>query len=129
MPCAFARSSYLVSGTEIKAKRVAAMTSIFSKIASFFGGNTKADAPQRVHEQEIEGYRVVATPMREGAQFRVAGRIEKEEGSRVMVRNFIRADVFGTEDDAVEASFRKAGQVITQSRGQLFADGADEGRV
>ena len=106
------------------------MASIFSWFSSLFGGGkgTEKAAP-REHEQMIEGFRVVATPIREGAQFRLAGRIEKEDAGEVMVRHFIRADVFTSEDDVVEASFRKAGQIISQSGKQMFADGAKEGRV
>lgn len=104
------------------------MTSFFSRISALFGGGDKTPSAPREHAQEIDGFKVVATPMREGAQFRVAGRIEKVDGDTVLVRHFIRADMFTSEDEVVEAIFRKAGQVISQSRGQLFADGAPEGR-
>lgn len=41
----------------------------------------------------------------------------------ILVRNFIRADVFSSVDDAVETTFRKAQQIIDQHGPSLFADG------
>ena len=40
-----------------------------------------------------------------------------------LVRNFIRADVFTSVDDAVETTFRKAHQIIDQHGPALFGDG------
>lgn len=81
------------------------------------------------HSREISGFRVIAAPLREGAQFRIAGRIEKDDNGATMVREFIRADLFSTEDDAVDVTFRKAEQIISQSGRTLFADGAPTGRA
>ena len=39
------------------------------------------------------------------------------------MRNFIRADVFTSSDDAVESTFRKAQQIIDQNGASLFGDG------
>lgn len=106
------------------------MASIFSRLSSLFGGSAKPAAPQpKEHAREISGFRVVATPLREGAQFRLAGRIEKDEDGAVLVREFIRADLFSTEEDAVDVTFRKAEQIISQSGRALFADGAPTGRA
>ena len=66
---------------------------------------------------------IFATPLREGNQLRLAGRIEKEVGGEVLVRNFIRADVFTSMDEAVDCTFRKARQIIDQNGPSLFADG------
>ena len=45
------------------------------------------------------------------------------------MRNFIRADIFTSEADALEFTFRKAEQIIGQSRGAIFADGAASGNI
>jgi hypothetical protein len=106
--------------------------SFFSKIASIFGGGpsgAEAKGVAKEHMREIAGLRVFATPMREGAQFRIAGRIEKDQDGVTMTRDFIRADLFSTEDDAVDVTFRKAEQIISQSGRTLFSDGAQSGRA
>jgi hypothetical protein len=106
------------------------MASLFSRIASVFGGSVPtAKAEAKEHMREIAGLRVFATPMREGAQFRIAGRIEKDIDDATLVREFVRADLFSTEDDAEDVTFRKAEQIITQSGKTLFADGAPTGRA
>ena len=106
------------------------MASIFSRLSSLFGGSSAPAAkPPAEHSREISGLRVIAAPLREGAQFRIAGRIEKEDNGTVLVREFIRADLFSTEEDAVDVTFRKAEQIITQSGRTLFADGAPTGRA
>ncbi len=40
------------------------------------------------------------------------------------MRNFIRADMFGSSDDAIECTVRKAQQIIDQNGPSLFSDGA-----
>ena len=64
------------------------------------------------------------SPIREGAQFRLAGSVEKEVDGVTRVRTFIRADVFGSEEDVVDATLRKARQIIDQQGPALFADDA-----
>jgi hypothetical protein len=106
------------------------MASIFSRMTALLGGGAKRESePTKLHVQEIDGYKVIASPMREGGQFRISGRIEKQTDGQALVRHFIRADVFTSEDEAVEATFRKANQIIAQSGKTLFADGAAEGRA
>ena len=95
----------------------------------FAGGGQAAPAAPKEHRQEMSGYQVYATPIKEGPQYRLAGRIEKAADEGVMVRNFIRADLFTSEDDAVETAFRKAQQIIDQSGPGLFADGAAQRQV
>jgi len=106
------------------------MASFLSNIISIFtggaaqpgaeksGGSTVSAEPQ-VHA----GCTIHATPQREGNQFRLMGRIEKDVNGEILVRNFIRADVFTSSDDAVESTFRKAQQIIDQNGPSLFGDG------
>ena len=99
------------------------LQSLFSK---FSGGGKPSMAPAvRAAEPELYGdCRIFAEPMREGNQFRLAGRIEKDVDGEVLTRSFIRADLFTTEDDAVEYTRRKAQQIIDQNGVSLFSDGA-----
>jgi hypothetical protein len=105
--------------------------SILSNIFSMFsGGGAPADgnakAEQGASSGQSQAYAdctIFATPQREGNQFRLAGRIEKQVGTETLVRNFIRADVFTSVDDAVETTFRKGQQIIDQNGPGLFGDG------
>src|SRR5262245_37181812 len=108
------------------------MASIISNILSIFtGGGAATTSAEKAaggstvsaEPQEYGGCTIRATPQREGNQFRLMGRIEKEVGGETLVRNFIRADVFTSSDDAIESTFRKAQQIIDQNGSSLFGDG------
>jgi hypothetical protein len=101
------------------------MASFLSNLFSMFsGGGKAAAAPVPDAEPQLYGdCRIFAVPMREGNQFRLAGRIEKDVDGEVLTRTFVRADVFTTMDDAVEYTNRKAQQIIDQNGPSLFSDG------
>lgn len=89
------------------------------------GGDASAgEGGGKERMERIGEYAVYATPMKEGAQWRLAGRIENETAEGALVRRFIRADLFSSQDDAVETTFRKAKQIIDQHGPALFGDGA-----
>lgn len=102
------------------------MASFLSSLFSKFSGSGKASAAPAAKTAEPQFYgdcRIFAEPMREGNQFRLAGRIEKDVNGEVLIRSFIRADLFTTQDDAVEYTLRKARQIIDQNGASLFSDG------
>ena len=104
------------------------MASFFSKLFGRGGGSA---TPAKVAE-ETEAYNdllLVAAPLQEGGQYRLAGRIEKRDGDRVLVRSFIRADLFSSRDDTVSSTFRKAKQIVDQHGASLFGDGVDSRQV
>lgn len=104
------------------------MASFFSKL---FGRGGDSAAPAKIAE-ETEAYNdltLVAAPIAEGGQFRLAGRIEKRDGERVLTRSFIRADLFSSRDDTVAATFRKAKQIADQHGASLFGDGVESRQV
>lgn len=76
--------------------------------------------------ERIGEYAVYATPMKEGGQWRLSGRIENDAPDGLMVRRFIRADLFSSQDDAIETTFRKAKQIIDQHGPGLFGDGSPD---
>lgn len=98
----------------------------FSKILSMFsgGGEQEAKAAPAAEPQEHAGCKIFAEPVREGSQYRLAGRIEKVVDGQTMVRTFLRADMFTSLDDARECTFRKGQQIIDQNGASLFSDGA-----
>jgi hypothetical protein len=101
------------------------MASFISKIFSMFsGGGNAAEASVSAAEPVQYGdCTIYPAPIREGSQFRLAGRIEKLVGGDTLVRSFVRADMFTTMDDAVEYTVKKAQQIIDQNGAALFADG------
>ncbi|MFB9952236.1 HlyU family transcriptional regulator [Rhizobium puerariae] len=101
------------------------MASFLSNVFSIFSGGGKSAEPAGKSVEPVEhgGCLIYAAPIREGSQFRLAGRIEKEVNGDVLVRDFVRADVFTSMDDAVEYTVKKAQQIIDQNGASLFADG------
>ncbi|WP_331374299.1 HlyU family transcriptional regulator [Sinorhizobium chiapasense] len=99
------------------------MASFFSKLFGFSGGS-KEEAAQGAGKTESYGDCLIrATPMREGPQYRLAGSIEKTMlDAGVKVRTFIRADLFASEQDAIDAALRKGRQIVDEQRAALFQD-------
>lgn len=99
--------------------------SILSNIISLFSGGARSEAAPvaSVVSQSHGDCTIFATPVKEGSQYRLAGQIEKQSGGETLVRNFLRADVFTSLDDANECALRKARQIIDQNGAALFADG------
>ena len=102
------------------------MASFFSKL---FGGGAPEPAKPVEETEAYNDLLLVAAPIGEGGQYRLAGRIEKQEGERVLVRSFIRADLFSSREDTVAATFRKARQIADQNGASLFSDGAESRQV
>jgi hypothetical protein len=108
------------------------MAGFLSKLFGFGGGNDakgNATAGGKERMERIGEYAVYAMPIKEGGQWRLAGRIEHEAPEGVLVRRFIRADLFSSQEDANETTFRKAKQIIDQHGTTLFGDGAAERQV
>ncbi|MBX5132633.1 transcriptional activator HlyU [Rhizobium lentis] len=102
------------------------MASFISNLFSMFsgGGKPAGEAAAPSCEPQLYGdCTIYAEPRKEGSQYRLAGRIEKKVGDEVLVRNFIRADMFSSFDDAIECTVRKAQQIIDQHGSSLFGDG------
>lgn len=90
--------------------------SFFKKL---FGGGDAAKPDAK--PEEYEGFKIFATPIREGTKWRVSARIEKEVAGAVKVHELIRADTLDGEDAAIEASIRKARQVIDEQGERVFS--------
>ena len=108
------------------------MASFISNIFSMFsgGGKPATEAAGPSGEPQLYGdCTIYAEPRREGSQYRLAGRIEKTSGDEVLVRTFIRADMFSSLDDANECTVRKAQQIIDQHGASLFGDGVKQRQV
>ena len=98
------------------------MASFLSKL---FGLSKASGTEPAASSSKTETYGdclIRATPLKEGSQFRLAGSVEKEIEGGIRVRTFIRADVFTSEQDVIDATLRKAHQIIDQHGPSLFAD-------
>lgn len=106
------------------------MASFFSKL---FGRSGSSENQTQAAPGKTEAYAectIRATPMREGSQFRLAGSIEKASADGgTKTRSFIRADLFTSEQDAIDAALRKGRQIIAQTGPSLFSDDAQSRQV
>ncbi len=81
-------------------------------------GKSDPAAPQAILHKD---FRIYPEPIKEGASFRIAARVEKDVDGAVKVHQLIRADTRTSHDEAVEASVAKAKQAIDQLGETLFA--------
>ncbi|NRP73832.1 hypothetical protein ILFOPFJJ_04747 [Ensifer psoraleae] len=99
------------------------MASFFSKLFGLAGGSDKQTEQAAGKTESYGDCLIRATPMREGPQFRLAGSIERTiPDAGLKVRTFIRADLFASEQDAIDAALRKGRQIIDEQRSSLFSD-------
>jgi hypothetical protein len=87
-----------------------------------FGWFKKATAPKKVKLEWVEynGFRVAATPISEGSQFRVSGCIEKGEGDSVQSHTFVRSDLIPSRQEAEQFSLMKGKLMIDQLGDSVF---------
>ena len=88
--------------------------SLLSRLLGGGASNTQAEPVS------YQGFRIFPDPEREGSQYRIAARIEKEVGGVLKIHKLIRADTMGDPDDAATATVNKAKQLIDQQGERLF---------
>lgn len=87
----------------------------------FGGGKGGAQGAHRtIDEAEHKGFRIEAQPYAEAGQYQVAGLISKEIAGEIKTHRFVRADRFGTPEEAAEFSLMKGRQIIDQQGDRLF---------
>ena len=92
-----------------------------SFLKRLFGGGKSDDAGSNDGPTiEYEGFLVRSTPQNEGGQFRLCGIISKEVEGELRQHKLIRADILPSADEAHEACFRKARQVIDEQGDRLL---------
>ncbi len=70
--------------------------------------------------RDYKGVVIFAEPMREGGQWRLAGRIVEGDGPDAKVHRFIRADVFTDRNEAVRFAFQKGERIVDELGKNLF---------
>jgi hypothetical protein len=87
---------------------------------SLFGGKASDVAPKAVREAEHNGFRIEAMPYAEAGQFQVAGVISKEVNGVAKQHRFVRADRFGSLEDAADFAIMKGRQIVDQQGERIF---------
>ena len=91
---------------------------IFSRL---FGRRPAPEAaPASSRSEHYQGYVIHAEPVREGSQWRISARIEKEVGGVLKSYRLIRADLLGDADTAAAESLRKARRLIDEQGDGIF---------
>ena len=96
-----------------------------SFLKKLFGGGSndnRAGEPRVAAEETYEGFRIAATPVPEGGQYRLTAVITKEIDGETKTHRLIRADLFPSEDEAAQFALRKARQVIDEQGERVFAE-------
>lgn len=94
-----------------------------SFLKRIFGGapaNSGSAGGNVVAEEEYQGHRIEATPMKEGDQWRLCARVSKAFGDETLSHDLIRADLFQSAEDAARHSLSKARQVIDESGDHIY---------
>ena len=87
---------------------------------SLFGGGKDPATTKPVREIEHNGYRIAAMPYAEGGQYQVAGLVSKQIGGELKEHRFVRADRFGSLEDAAEVALMKGRQLVEQQGDRMF---------
>ena len=93
-----------------------------SLLSKLFGRGKSSQAATADPEPAAthKGCRIYVKPEKNGAQYRVAARIEKDFGTETKSVHMIRADSFGSLEQANEVSLWKAKQFIDQMGDRIF---------
>jgi len=76
-----------------------------------------AGAPDEVYK-DVE---IFARPVKDGGQWRIAGRLQKDVGGETVERKFVRADLLPDEAGAKSATLGKARLIIDQNGDSLWS--------
>ncbi len=90
-----------------------------SFLKRLFGGGGQAPAPQ-AETVDYKDFRITPAPLAEGDSYRICAVIDADVDGETRSHRLVRADVIRDHDDAVEASLRKARQMIDEQGLRLF---------
>ncbi len=71
--------------------------------------------------EDYHGYELLARPVKEGAQWRVAGTIRTRDAANDSAGyDFVRADTMADHDECVQMCLAKARKLVDEQGGRLF---------
>lgn len=88
--------------------------------SALFGRAAGAQAAKIPEPVEYKGYVIRAAPYKSEGQYQTAGMIEREIDGVRQEHRFVRADAFGSYDDAVTFTLSKARQMIDLQGERMF---------
>ena len=99
-----------------------------SILKKLFSVGRASDAKEPLTEV-YKGYTIRAMPEAAGDQYRLAGEITHQAETGLLVRTFLRADLFPGREQAEQFCLSKGRQIIDEQGERLFRDGSAQGRV
>ncbi len=84
------------------------------------GSEPRDEAPKVLRQIEHNGFTIQATPYAEAGQFQVCGVISKQIDGAMRTHRFVRADRFGTLDEAADFAILKGRQIVDQQGERMF---------
>jgi len=103
--------------------RLGANMGIGSFLGKLFGGSGNSESSDQgvaADPIEHEGFVIVAKPIKEGGQYRTAGKISKEIGGEEKSAMFVRADNHSDRQAAIDHAIQKGKQIIREQGDKLF---------
>jgi hypothetical protein len=92
-----------------------------SFLKTLFGIRDRTPKPaEEMPEQEYKGFMIRAEPYGVGSQFQLAGSISREVDGQLRTHKFVRADQFGTAEEAASFALRKGCQIIDEQGLRIF---------
>jgi hypothetical protein len=86
----------------------------------FGGGGGAAVPPKDMGHEDYKDFMIRATPYKDGGQFQLCGVIEKTINGELKSKQYIRADKFSGQDEAVSFTIAKGRQIIDEQGERLF---------
>ncbi len=86
----------------------------------FGGANIEDDEPKNLGEDDYKDFIITAIEMKNGEEFQISGRIEKEIDGEIRVKEFIRADRVSTLEEVKKFTHKKGRQIIDEQGEALF---------
>ncbi|WP_087022539.1 HlyU family transcriptional regulator [Thaumasiovibrio subtropicus] len=91
-------------------------------LSKLFGKSSPVEeAKPAVEAVEYNGFQIYPQAIKEGGQYRIAGRICKVIDGEVKTHTFIRSDLLGSEQDANEFMLKKAQMFVDQTGDKMFS--------
>lgn len=92
-----------------------------SFLRRLFGGAPKESHAASGRSDTHAGYTIVATPYQTNGRWQLCGVISREADGVLQEHRFVRADNFGSREEAEDMTLFKARQIIDQMGDRIFA--------
>jgi hypothetical protein len=94
--------------------------SFLKKLFGLGGGDDAPAAAKPLKTLKHKGFLIAGAPFKEGGQWQTAGTVSKDVDGVTKEHKFIRADRFGSADEAAEFALSKGRQIIDEQGERMF---------